>query len=115
VTSIGGVEVDVHSPHLVMAGDPVDLEALPSIQREAMVRIVRDALERMAVSVEEWLPGQVLASSNDRFGIVIHWHNRFLDDEIIRLHAEAERDSEQRLADLKRMAGRHGGADSSPE
>lgn len=115
MTRVGDVEVDVHSSHLVMGGEPVVWDSQTEMRRRAIVRIMRDALLRMAENVEDWLPGEVMASSNERFGVVIHWHTRFLDQQILKMHAEAERDSEQRLADLKRLAGRHGAADSPSE
>ena len=78
----------------------------PNDARHAMAALVREALLRLAEDVEEWLPAAAVARSDESFGFFVWWKNRHLDEEIVNQRTRAERDTEERLAELRRLAGR---------
>lgn len=82
-------------------------------ERAAMKVMVREALLRLADDVDLWLPRAIVARSESRFGFFVLWKNRHLEEEVVRMRASAERDSEQRLVDLQRMAGRRRASDGT--
>jgi hypothetical protein len=81
-------------------------DEMPLDARAAMASLVRQGLLRLADDVEEWLPAAAVALSDQSFGFFVWWKNRHLDEEIIEQRARSEHDAQERLSDLRRIAGR---------
>lgn len=80
-------------------------DEMPSDARAAMVSLVHEGLLRLADDVEAWLPAAAVALSDQSFGFFVWWKNRHLDEEIIEQRARSERDAQERIRDLRRIAG----------
>lgn len=101
VTDPSALERTVNS---MQAWEDLDVDA-----RDALAGLVREALLRMADNVEEWLPEAAVIQPKESIGIFLWWKLGHVDEEIVRNRARAAADSERRLADLLRIAGRSGG------
>lgn len=121
-TTLGDVTVEVFpvNDERALEAEVSQLDAakewsrLDVTQRDGMKLMVREALLRLADDVETWLPEAIVLRTGQRFGVFMLWKNRHLDEAVVRMRATAERDSEQRLADLKRIAGRRHEPDAPP-
>jgi hypothetical protein len=73
------------------------------VRRKAMASIVRTALLNMAEKPEEWLANGSIRTK-DKIGMFVLWNIGYIDDEVLRLRAEAEDHERIRLANLRRLA-----------
>jgi hypothetical protein len=73
-------------------------------QRQAMVGLARDALERLARNVEIWLPEAIVPESNTGFMFTVLWKFAQLDNAVILMRAKVETEIQERLAALQEMA-----------
>lgn len=73
-------------------------------QRDAMVGLVRDALTRMARTVEVWLPEGVVPQSSASFAIHVLWKFSVLDENVILQRARSDEETRRRLEELRELA-----------
>lgn len=78
---------------------------LDDTRRAALVSLVGEALREMAGSVDEWLEGALVAKRDEKIGIFVLFKLGNLDDQILRLKAQADAERLSRIADLRRLTG----------
>lgn len=77
-------------------------------EREALVALVADALERLSRHPEEWLPDNLMVMPDGRLGMVLLWQLDHVKVEVVAQRQRAARLDEERIAALTKMAGLDG-------
>lgn len=75
-------------------------------QQQAMVIIMRDALTRMLEDPTEWLPHGLVPHSNDRLALTVLVKFDDIDEMVVSLRVEAERQVAARRDELIAIRGR---------
>ena len=85
--------------------DPKRWRNMTTPEREALVALVADALERLSRHPEEWLPDNLMVMPDGRLGMVLLWQLDHVKVEVVAQRQRAARLDEERIAALTKMAG----------
>jgi hypothetical protein len=88
--------------------DPQRWRDMTKPEREALVALVADALERLSRHPEEWLPDNLMVMPDGRLGMVLLWQLDHVKVEVVAQRQRAARLDEERIAALTKMAGLDG-------